>query len=59
MIFLEKLCTFSGEHYSLAHAWDELRLTRVCFPEASQIHLHGQVAPRCTVELVGYLISLP
>ena len=34
-----------------------MRLTQSCFPEASQIHLHGQVAPRCTAELVGHLVG--
>ena len=40
-----------------ANVWDELRLTRSCFPEPSQIHLHGQVGPRCTTELVGHLVG--
>ena len=34
-----------------------MRLTRSCFPEPSQIHLHGQVGPRCTTELVGHLVG--
>ena len=29
------------------------------FPEASQIHLHSQVDPRCTAELVGHLVGFP
>ena len=34
-------------------------MTQSCFPEASQIHLHGQVGPRCTAELVGHLVGFP
>ena len=34
-----------------------MRLTRSCFPEPSQIHLHGQVGSRCTAELVGQLVG--
>ena len=32
---------------------------RGCFSEASQIHLHGQIGPRCTAELVGHLVGFP
>lgn len=34
-----------------------MRLKRSCFPEPSQIYLHGQVGPRCTAELVGQLVG--
>ena len=34
-----------------------MRLTQGRFPEASQIHLHGQVGPRCTAELVGHFVG--
>ena len=34
-----------------------MRLTRGRFPEASQIHLHSQVGPRYTAELVGQLVG--
>lgn len=36
-----------------------MRLTQGRFPEASQKHLHGQVGPRCTAELVGHLVGFP
>ena len=34
-------------------------MTQGRFPEASQIHLHGQVGPRCTAELVGHFVGFP
>ena len=48
-----------GEPYLFAHVWGELHLTQGCFPEASQIHLHSQVGPRCTAELVGNFVGFP
>ena len=36
-----------------------MRLTQGRFPEPSQIHLHSQVGPRCTTELVGHLVGFP
>ena len=41
------------------HLGDELRLIQKCGECASQIHLHGQVGPRCTAELVGHLVGFP
>ena len=41
------------------HLGDELCLIPMHGECASQIHLHGQVGPRCTAELVGHLVGFP